>query len=282
MPPPTITVLAWRVIPPPAVSFARPHRSGSQTSQALLQGTGDKLQVIVGYDQGRGEGNDVVEPGHRVAVLADDETPFFAAGYDRSDLIRGGGGPALFVLDELQTEEEAFVADLADVRVVFEVSQLRTQPLAHRGRLGGKVLLFHDLEVPQRERAGRRVAAEGVDVAKVVVLRGSLEGLEDLAPNRRGRERQVAAGYALGHRDDVRLYTVVLVTEASARAPEAADYLVDYQQGPRATADLRDLLDVAVGRDDNPAAGDNWLHDDPGHGLRQLPLHGTSYGPRAL
>ena len=52
----------------------------------------------------------------------------------------------------------------------------------------------------------------------------------------------------------------------TCRAAEAADHRVDDQQGAGALADLRDLLDVTVGRVD-AAGADHGLHEERGHAL---------------
>src|SRR5829696_3584174 len=93
----------------------------------------------------------------------------------------------------------------------FERGELAAQPRAHPSRAPGQVLVVHDLEVLYRQRARRRVAAEGVDVEEVIVLLRPLEGLEDLPLHRGGGERQIGARNALRHRHDVRPDAVVLV-----------------------------------------------------------------------
>src|SRR3712207_4237688 len=166
MPPPTITVLACRVIASPATWFARDRL---QAVQGFFQSTGDEPQGIIAHNQGRSEGDAVVEACHRVAVLADNETPLLAPGDALRDLVGRCRDPALLVFDEFYAEEEALVPDLPDVRVAFELGQFDAQPLAHPCRAPGQVLVVHDLEVLYRQRARRRVAAEGVEDRKSVV-----------------------------------------------------------------------------------------------------------------
>src|SRR3712207_3307768 len=124
--------------------------------------------------------------------------------------------------------------------------------------------------------------SEGVYVAEVIVVLSSLEDLEDVALHGGGRERQIGARDPLGHRHDIRLDAVVLVAETPARPAETADHLVNDEQDAALFADPRDFLDVAVGRDEDTAAGDDGLHDDPCHRLGQLPLDGALYGAGAL
>ena len=63
--------------------------------------------------------------------------------------------------------------------------------------------------------------------------------------------------------------------EHRAGAPEAADHLVDDQQHAVALARRLDRRHVGVRRDQDPAAGDDRLHDHRGHGLGQLELDGA-------
>src|SRR5204863_359934 len=67
-------------------------------------------------------------------------------------------------------------------------------------------------------------------VQRAVLLGAGQEGVEDGAGGQRGRQRQVAAGQALGHAHEVGLDALVLAGEQAARPAEAGGHLVDDQQ----------------------------------------------------
>ena len=135
----------------------------------FLEGPGDEFQVVLGDDQGRRKGDDVVEPGGRVAGLAHDQATFFAPGEHLcGQSLRRLPGP--LVLDELDAQEETLVADLTDVGMVFEVGEHLAKLFAHLRRALGKPFLLHDLQVAQGQGARGGVAAEGIYVAEVIVL----------------------------------------------------------------------------------------------------------------
>ena len=81
----------------------------------------------------------------------------------------------------------------------------------------------------------------------------------------RGRERQVAAGDALGEAEEVGRDAFVLAGEHPPRAAEAGGHLVEDQQHAVAVAELADLAQVALGMDqDAGGALHERLHDHGG------------------
>src|SRR4051794_34049620 len=94
-----------------------------EVADGLVQDAGDEPHVVLVDDQGRCQGYDVVESGHRVAVLADYESPLLAAGYHARHLLRRGGFAAVAVLDELYPEKEALVPHLPHVRALVDAAE---------------------------------------------------------------------------------------------------------------------------------------------------------------
>src|SRR5829696_10534573 len=89
------------------------------TIYAFPQGSGDELHLVLADDQGRGEGQHIVEPGHCVGVVGYNKPPLLAARYRRRDFLRAGWLLGLLVLHELYAEEQSRVTDVAYVGVVF-------------------------------------------------------------------------------------------------------------------------------------------------------------------
>ena len=59
----------------------------------------------------------------------------------------------------------------------------------------------------------------------------------------------------------------MLAAEHLAQSTERADHLVGHEQHAVAVADLADALEVALGRDEAPAAVLQGLEEDRGHGV---------------
>ena len=95
---------------------------------------------------------------------------------------------------------------------------------------------------------------------------------EDAVGGDHGAHRRVGGGEALRGRDDVGLVAVAPGAEPVAEPAPGADDLVGDQQDAVLVADLADLLEVALGREEAAARVLDGLEDHAGDGLRALPL----------
>ena len=121
------------------------------------------------------------------------------------------------------------------------------------------------VEDGHRGRAAARVAGVRGAVAEHRAAGLAEEGRGDLARGDHAAEREVAAGHALGERDHVRLDVgPALDAEPGAEPPEGADHGVDHEQDPVLLAEVRDALDVALGREVDAAGADHRLAEERG------------------
>jgi hypothetical protein len=111
----------------------------------------------------------------------------------------------------------------------------------------------------------------GVRVGVDVFLDGVLgEGVGEPPAGDAGRERHVARGDALGHREQVGDHAVVLAGEPPPGPAEAGDDLVGDHQHVQLVAEAAHGAQPADGRDDEPAGADDRLQDHRRDRLRSL------------
>ncbi|CAM2138111.1 hypothetical protein PT2222_100124 [Paraburkholderia tropica] len=173
----------------------------------------------------------------------------------------------LRVFGELQTGHQTRARNVADDRMIREgLAQLL---LEVRTRIGlhalDDLLVAQQLQVRDGHGGGHRMTRVREAVIEVAVLDQRL-GHAVVKAHR--AHRHITAREALGHRDEVRLETEVLMREPFARAAETADHFVGAQQNVVLAADALDFRPVGRRREDHAARALERLADEGGHVLR--------------
>ena len=115
------------------------------------------------------------------------------------------------------------------------------------------------------DRAAHRVAAVGRGVHVALVHRRGEDRVVHALGQDDPAQRQIAAGDALGERDDVGLDVPMAQREPPPGAAKPGDDLVGDQQHLVAVADLAQPREIRFRRDDDPARPHHRLADDRGH-----------------
>ena len=130
-----------------------------------------------------------------------------------------------------------------------------------------QALFLVGVERAERCRAGDRVARIGVAVEQLDhVLRTGHEGVVDFLLHEHRAHRDDAVGDALGGGDDVGRDAEIVRGERRAETAEAGDDLVEDQQNAVLGADLAQLLQIALRRDQHAGRAGHRLDDDRGDG----------------
>ncbi len=132
---------------------------------------------------------------------------------------------------------------------------------------------LHDVEIGHADGAADRVAGIGEAVHdRPVFRRGVLQHIPDLVRDHRGRDREIGAGDALGQGHDIGLELVEPGGEPRAGAPEPGDHLVGDEEDVVLGEDCLNLLEVALGRQEDAAGAHDRLGDEGGDGIGALAL----------
>ena len=148
------------------------------------------------------------------------------------------------------------------------------------GQLGAAVeqaLLLVGVEGGEAGGSRHRIAGIGVAVGELDEMLGAVhEGVVDLLLHEDRAHRDGAVGDALGGEHDIRRDAEIVDGEGRAEAAEAGDDLVEDQQDAVLVADLAQLLEIALGRDQHAGGAGDRLDDDRGDG------RGVVQGDQAL
>ena len=210
---------------------------------------------VLRHRQRRGDAEAV-----RVRLRADDvhrEAALVAlAGHRGAE--RVGGRPGLAILDQLEPDEEAAAAHVADRLVLrLELPQAGEHVLAAGRRALDQALLGDHVEHREAGRGGQRVGDVRGDVEEALVVTVLLD-----RARRDGRRERQAAAERLRDADEVGHHTVVLEAEHRPEAAEARLGLVHQEQHPALVEQLAHPAEVAVGRDDDAAGREHGLDDE--------------------
>ncbi|CCF20123.1 protein of unknown function [Pseudorhizobium banfieldiae] len=211
--------------------------------------------VLLG-DQRRRHGDDV-------AGGADQETVLVG-------LEEGGEGALGRLAGDRIEFDRADHTDVADVDHVRQVLQ-RMQAVLPVGRhVAGPVeeaFLLVGFQRCEAGGGGNRIARIGVAVEELDhVLRATHEGVVDLGADENGTHRDDPVGKALGRRHDIGRDAVVLRGERRSHAAETGDDLVEDQQDAVPSADIAELLKVALRRNEDAGGAGHRFDDDGGDG----------------
>ncbi len=135
-------------------------------------------------------------------------------------------------VEQIETDQEAVTTDLANAREIGEsIAQRRAQAGALQAGACEQSLVFQDAEIGQRRGRRRRPSAERRAVSERLFVAIAQERVRDAARDDHRAERFVAAGQALRADEDVGANAVAFAAEPRAEPAEAADHLVQDQQG---------------------------------------------------
>ncbi|MNT12516.1 hypothetical protein D3C72_1474460 [compost metagenome] len=167
--------------------------------------------------------------------------------------------------------QQADVADVDHVRQALQAVRRVFPVVPQFAAALEKAVALADFQRRQACRAGHRMPGIGVSVRELDgAFRALHEGIVDVLLHQRRAHRDGAVRQALGAGDDVRLDAEVRRGKRAIDAAEGADHFIEYQQDAVRVADLAQLLQVALGRNDHAGGSGHRLHDDGGDRRRVM------------